>query len=235
MIAEILHDELQKSGQIKGVLEGLAYLAATKVRPEMSRSNRPRHMLRVLLNHEYLLRVIALDAARNLYASLENLLCWDYHYWLQRGSAEVERGELPHAEQFLNQARSISPDDSLVQNEWAYLLFRKAIENPGSTGAPTLVRDATKILEGLMSTPERLSSYPYHVLGSQGLAWSRRGLGSQEKGPYLHSLTATLDEGMRKYPRQKDLRQLHYDLRKECLETAVPKRFFKEPPQGSTR
>ena len=225
VIAEIIHNALHKSGQIKGVLEGLAYLAATKVRPEMSRSDRPQYMLRVLLNHDYLLRVIALDAARNLYASLENLLRWDYHYWLQRGSAEVEKGELPHAEQFLNQARSISSDDSLVQNEWAYLLFRQAIESPGSTGALALVRDATKILEGLMSTSERMSSYPYHVLCSQGLAWSRRGLGSQEKGRYLHSLIATLEEGIRKYPRQKDLVQLHYDLRKEYLEIAVPKRF----------
>ena len=76
-----------------------------------------------------------------------------------------------------------------------------------------------------MSTSERMSSYPYHVLCSQGLAWSRRGLGSQDKGRYLHSLIATLEEGIRKYPRQKNLVQLHYDLRKEYLEIAVPKRF----------
>ena len=76
-----------------------------------------------------------------------------------------------------------------------------------------------------MSTSGRLSSYPYHVLCSQGLAWSRRGLGSQEKGRYLHSLIATLDEGIRKYPRQKDLVQLHRDLQKEYLEIAVPKRL----------
>ena len=225
VIAEIIHDALRESGQIKAVLEGLAYLAATKVRPEMSRSDRPRNMLRVLLNHDYLLRVIGLDAARNLYSALESLLDWDYHYWLQRGSTEVEKGALPAAEQFLNQARSIAPDDSLVQNEWAYLLFRKAIENPGSTGAPELVSDATKILKGLMGTPERLSSYPYHVLCSQGLAWSRRGMGSQEKGRYLYSLIATLKEGTRKYPMQKDLAQLHGDLQKEYLETAVPERF----------
>ena len=225
VIAEIIHNALQESGQIKVVLEGLANLAATKARPEMSRTDRPRQMLRVLLNHDYLLRVIALDAARNLYASLEDLLHWDYHYWLQRGSAEVERGELSHAEQCLNQARSISPDDPMVQNEWAYLLFRQAIESPGSTGAQALVRDATTILKGLMSTSERLSSYPYHVLCSQGLAWSRRGLSLQEKGRYLYSLLAILDEGIRKYPRQKDLVQLQRDLQREYLEIAVPNRF----------
>ncbi len=224
VIAEIIHDALQQSGQIKGVLEGLARLAATKVRPEMSRSDRPRQMLRVLLNHDYLLRVIGLDAARNLYCSLENLLHWNYHYWLQRGSAEVENDELQHAELCLNHARSISPGDPFVQNEWAYLLFRQAIASPGSRGAQELVQDATKILEGLMSTSEGLSSYPYHVLCSQGLAWSRRGLSSQEKGRYLHSLIAILDEGIRKYPKQRDLVQLHHDLKKEYLEIAVPSR-----------
>ena len=222
VIADILHDKLQKSGQIKGVLDSLAFLAASKVRRGMSRSARPQKMLQRLLSHAYLLRVIGVDATRDLYASIESRLHWDYHYWLQRGSAEVEQGQLSHAKQFLSQAKSISPDDPLVQNEWAYLLFKQAVEHPGSAEAPKLVKEATEILNGLMSMEERLSAYPYHVLGSQGLAWSRRGLGSQEKGRYLQSLIATLDEGIRKYPNQKDLRTLHKDLQREYLEIAVP-------------
>ena len=229
VIADILHDKLQESGQIKGVLEGLTLLAASKMGPQMSRSDRPLRMIRSLLNHDYLLRVIGVAATRNLYASLESLLDWDYHYWLQRGSAEVENGKLDLAEQFLNQARSISPDDAFVQNEWAYLLFRRAVEHPGSAAAPELVRKATKILEGLMGRGGHLSAYPYHVLGSQGLAWSRRGLGSQEKQRYLRSIVATLDEGIKKYPKQKDLNRLHRDLKREYLEMAVPTRFFEKP------
>ena len=84
-----------------------------------------------------------------------------------------------------------------------------------------------------MSTSERMSSHPYHVLCSQGLSWSRRGLDSHKKGRYLHSLIATLKEGIRKYPNQKDLVQLHHDLQKEYLEIAVPKRFLGEPPLDS--
>ena len=232
VIADILHDKLQESGQIKGVLEGLALLAASKLGRGMARSDRPRRMIRSLLNHDYLLRVIGVDATRNLYASLESLLSWDYHYWLQRGSAEVENGKLDLAEQFLNQAKSISPHDAFVQNEWAYLLFRQAIEHPGSAAAPKLVREATKILERLMSRGGHLSAYPYHVLGSQGLAWSRRGLGSQEKQRYLRSIVATLDEGINKYPKKKDLNRLHRDLKREYLEMAVPRRFLEKPPNS---
>ena len=76
-----------------------------------------------------------------------------------------------------------------------------------------------------MSMGDRLGAYPYHVLGSQGLSWSRRGLHSQEKGLYLKSLLVALDEGLRKFPGQRDLRLLHRDLRREYLEIAVPKRF----------
>ena len=79
VIADVLHNELHKSGQIKEVLDGLAFLAASKVRPEMSNSDRPRRMIRLLLNHDYLLRVIGVDAARNLYTKLETLLHWNHH------------------------------------------------------------------------------------------------------------------------------------------------------------
>lgn len=223
MIAEIIHDQLQDAGQLKGVIEGLAHLAATKVRQDMSRSDRPKKMLQVLLSHDYLLRVVGLDAARNLYSSLESLLSLDYHYWLQRGSIEVEEGDLNLAEQFLGQAKAIADGDPMVQNEWAYLLLRRAIQHPQSKDAPKLVKEATRILEDLIGKPDRFSSYPYHVLGSQGLAWSRRGMSGQDKGRYLRTLVSTLEEGTRKFPREKDLIKLRDDLKREYLSIAVPK------------
>ncbi|MDE0123861.1 MAG: SIR2 family protein [Bryobacterales bacterium] len=225
VIADTIHNSLQESGQIKSVLEGLVHVAASKIRPTMSASDRPRRMLRLLLNHDYLLRVVGLDSTRNLYVCHERVLHWDYHYWLQRGSAEVEEGQLPLAEHFLNQARSISPGDPLVRNEWAYYLLRKAIDNPMARNARQTVNEATGILESLMAMSHRVSSYPYHVLGSQGLAWSRRGLGTQEKGPYLHSLLQMLEDGVRKYPTARDLLQLRDDLKREYLQIAIPKRI----------
>jgi len=221
LLAEIIHDELQKAGQLKGVIEGLAHLAATKARPNMPTARRPRKMLQVLLSHDYLLRVVGLEVARNLYTSLESVLRWDYHYWLQRGSLEVEVGDLNLAEQFLSQAKSIAGGDPMVQNEWAYLLLRRAIEDPQGKDSPKLVKEATEILEDLIGMPDRLSSYPYHVLGSQGLAWSRRGISGQNKGHYLRMLLSMLEEGIQKFPRERDLLQLRDDLKREYLSIAV--------------
>jgi hypothetical protein len=70
-IADIIRQRLETSGQLAGVVSGLA-----------------------VLSHDMLIRSIGVESARNLYGSLEGLLHWDYHYWLQRGSTEVEQGEL---------------------------------------------------------------------------------------------------------------------------------------------
>jgi hypothetical protein len=135
MIAELLLEEFQKTGQLVDVLSGLALVAATKVTPSLQRSARPWRLLRSILNHEFLIRTIGREAARNLFGEMEPLLAFDSAYWLQRGSLEVEFGDLGLAENFLNQAYNLGPDDLFVQNEQAYLLFRKAIDNPGGPSA----------------------------------------------------------------------------------------------------
>ncbi len=225
VIAEILLDELQKTGQLNQVLSGLAFVAAAKVTPMLHRSARPWRMLRSILNHEFLERTVGTESARNLYGGLEQLLSFDFHYWLQRGSLEVEFGDLAVAENFLNQASSLAPDDAFVENERAYLLFRKAVENPGSPSSPAFVDEATKSLEDLMLTSDRCGAYPYHVLGSQGLAWARRGISSSlEKERFLRKVIKRVQEGRGKFPREVELEKLIEDLNREYLGIAVASR-----------
>jgi hypothetical protein len=59
-------------------------------------------------------------------------------------------------------------------------------------------------------------------MGSQGLAWSRRGTfpkGAKEK--YLRELLAHVEEGTRQFPREADLRVLFEDLKREQMQQAV--------------
>src|SRR5207244_3011735 len=87
-----------------------------------------------LMSHERLLRLLKAPEARAVYADVEAIpvVSNDYHYWLQRGSVEVEAGDLRLAENFLNQARSLVPsgEDYRVETEYAYMLIRKAVGNP---------------------------------------------------------------------------------------------------------
>jgi len=225
VIAEVLHDKLQEQGRMTTVLSGLAFMAASKSSSGMHRSARPRRMLRHFINHEYLLRSIGLEQTRQLYDTLESMLEWDFHYWLQRGSVEVKHDNLGPARQFLNQARSIRANDPFVENEWAYLLFREAIVNPAAADAQKFVDEATGILEDLIDRQSRPGPHPYHVLGSQGLAWSRRGITNpHQKGQYLERLRDVVGEGVEKHLGARDLRKLRQDIEQEYLGIVLPTR-----------
>ena len=221
-IGEIITDSLLKSGQIAGVVLGLAQLAAIRVSPGMRTNERPRRLLRSIINHDFLKRGVGLEKARNLYGELQHRLHWDYHYWLQRGSLEVEIGDLSLAQNFLNQAKGLSPDDPYVLNEYAYLLFARALANPKGETSQKLVEDALAILERLIESNYRGSGHPYHVLGSQGLAWSRRGIqDSRERGTFLKYLVDVLTKGCKKFPRKQELQTLLVELKREYLSIAV--------------
>lgn len=220
-LAEIITDELAKQGQLKEAVIGLARLGAAKVTPSMRRSDRPWRMLIAFINHAFLRRTVGREVARNLYGSLETILSWDPHFWLQRGSLEVEDGDLSLAEHFLGTSRGFNPDDVFLQTEWAYLLFKKACDNPAANDAQEMVKEATESLETLMGRTG--DPYPYHLLGSQGISWARRGItSSREKEAYLKRLIRRVEEGHKRYPKEDDLRQLLADLRKEYMEIALP-------------
>jgi hypothetical protein len=143
-----------------------------------------------------------------LYGDLEQLLTSDYHYWLQRGSFEVEFGDLSHAENFLNQAKGLAPDDPYVDTERAYLMFAQALAAPNTERAVELVEEATASLELQMARLDRRDVYPFHVLGSQGLAWSRKGLHSDaDRERYLRQVLQHVEEGEKRHPRESTIQQ----------------------------
>ncbi|MFY9823663.1 MAG: SIR2 family protein [Thermoanaerobaculia bacterium] len=222
-IAETLRNELQQQGKLSNVLPGLALMAAAKAHPGLPRNSRPWRLLRALLNHDFLFKAVGLEPARNLFGSLEQAREWDYHYWLQRGSLEVEFGDLALAQNFLGQARSLGSDDPIVETEWAYLLFKQAIEKPRSSDSEARVAEAETILEDYIRLRGTTDQYPFHVLGSQGLAWSRRGIrGKDARAKYLQNLLGQLTEGTRKHPKSQDLKVLRRDVQKELLNLAIP-------------
>jgi hypothetical protein len=233
ILAEVIRDRLQQSGQLSGVVYGLALLAATQVNARLRRSAKPWRILRAMLNHAFLQRSLGIESTRNLYGDLEPLLSWDYHYWLQRGSFEVEFGDLSLAENFLNQARGLSPDDPYVETERAYLMYAQAIAAPNTERAITLVEEATASLELQMARLDRRDVYPFHVLGSQAIAWSRKGpFSAVERERYLRKVLQHVEEGAKRNPREPNLQQLVADVRREYLNIAVNSQKGLFPPSS---
>jgi hypothetical protein len=222
VVADIVLEHLQVNAQLKEVLSGLAFAAASKLDMDADRRSRSWRLLIRFINHSFLLRLIGLNDARDIYNELENQLGNDYHFWLQRGSLEVEAGDVRLAEHFLNQARSLNTDDHRIDTEYGYMLMRKAIETPTDPRAADWVNAATQLLEGVISSRGGADSHPFHILGSQGLAWSRRSAPApNEKRRLLAYYLNTVSEGLRRHPFQRDLAQLETDLKREILMTVT--------------
>jgi tetratricopeptide (TPR) repeat protein len=222
IVGDLVVDKLREEAQLQEVLTGLAFAAASKVDPRRERSDRSWRLLVRVIGHEFLIKLLKLHEARAVYEEVENILSFDYHYWLQRGSLEVQVGDVRLAENFLGQARSIRPDDHRIETEYAYMLMRRAWEEPGRTEAPAWLGEGVQILEGVIASRGNADSYPYHVLGSQGLAWVRRArLNPAEARDSLQKFLTIVEDGQRRHPNRRDLQQLVGDLRRESLMTAV--------------
>ena len=103
--------------------------------------------------------------AREVYGDIESLVAFDYHYWLQRGSLEVQQGDLTVATQYLDQARSLSPNDYLVQTAYGDLQMRKASEHPDRRHAGDYLEEGMAILESVITERGRITPYPFPCVG----------------------------------------------------------------------
>lgn len=220
-LADVLVTELGKRTSLGSLIGDLAYVVSAKVNAQTSKSAREFRLLRALLNHDYLIRLTSLEEARVLYERIEELASWNTHYFLQRGSMEVEAGDLRLADNYLSQARSMDAGSSLVATEYAYMRLKKAAAEPSSSSAAVEADEGVAILVEQISSRGHLDEHPYHVLGAQGLKWSRKGIplpSEQEK--FLRKIVKLVEEGTKKHPSNENLRQLLNDLRVELVKVA---------------
>ena len=222
VVAEVVFERLQQEGQLAQPLGALNYALASKVEVGVGGRNRVWQLLKRLINHEFLVKAVDLEEARKIFRELESLLASDYHYWLQRGSLEVECGNLKYAEHFLGQARSLAPEDYRVQTEYGYFLMKKGIEAPTDVRAQAWVEEGMQLLEGVIGTRGEQDFYAYHVLGAQGLAWARRVRTASERRRLLLYCENVVEQGVKRHPFRRDLEQLRLAIQRDVLLTVVP-------------
>jgi hypothetical protein len=132
---------------------------------------------------------------------IETVLRNDHHFWLQRGSLELEDGYPKLAQNFLDQAQALAPDDPYVACTYSHLLFRRALDQVSSLDAKTFVEQARVQLKADILRRGEKNHHAYHILGSQTLAWVRRGLLTfEEKKVLLEELVEIMKEGAQRHP-----------------------------------
>lgn len=218
VIAEVIVKAMSADGTLAPTLTGLCVAAASKVGPATRRSEKAYRRVKAMMNHDWIFHEIGCSSAKQVYNDIETLMSWDYHYWLQRGSLEVECGDLSLAENFLNQAMALNEDDFLVQTEFAYLQLRLAVADPSAEGARRALSEGFALIEHVIRTRGASDPHPYHILGRHGLAWSRRGdVTSAEREELLIFLVRMVDAGYKNHPRDERLRELYVELQNERL------------------
>lgn len=223
VIAERLVDGLASNGQqLVKPLANLAFSVSSQLSPRSDRQNWSFRFLKTLMNNDYLYRMCELEGARAVYDSIEENVNWDHHFWLQRGSLEVKNGDVRKAEQWLDTARSLNPNDAYVTTEFAYMLLRKAISTPEAGEAQAWVDEALTTLRAQITARGRRDAYPYHILGMQGLGWAQKArMSKPDKKVFLSGLLSEVRDGATKHPHTKELRELRDLLQHELLALEV--------------
>lgn len=149
---------------------------------------------------------------------LGGYLSWDHHYFLQRGSLELELGNVDLAENYLLQAEALEPSDPLVGTELGYLRLKKAIVEANGEQARAYYTDGRKTLEGVLVARKHSDPHQIHILAANTLAFSRRSdIAPEERKQLLASAAGWLVEGRRLHGRDERLRELYVTVQNERL------------------
>ena len=226
VVAEQVVTWLRKEGQLAQPVEGLLFAMAVQYLRHRDTRSRAFRMMVHLINHKFMIEEIAdLAAIRSIYESLSRVLADDFHYWLQRGSFELERGDLELAENYLNQARGLAGEDHRVRTAWSYMSLRRAAElaKERSSGWRERALEAISELKDVIELRGTKDAHAFHILGSQGLHYARRAhLTFDERLRLLDDLRNVVGRGAALHPESDELKQLRNDLEKEYLGLATP-------------
>ena len=216
LLAETLHKDLvERDPELGMCYRDLAFSATSTFGPD-TRDNAHGRFIKRLINYRLLKRVLDLEGARSVYEIIQDNLHWDYHFWLQRGSLEVADGDIRYAEQYLNYAKGINSNDDLVITEYAYMLMKRAVSEARSAGSEEGLKQGVQLLRGQIATRGDRDYYPYHVLGSQALAWvARCGWSRDDRVKFLKAIQQDLKEGVARHP--KHLEKLARDIQERVL------------------
>lgn len=182
VVAESALGYFRGEGHLRRWVQMLIFLFAIKYNPnDMTRGRYGKLLIR-FLNHDFLRELMGKNADVELiYGAIEKVLYSEFHFWLQRGSFEIQAGNLDPAETFLLQAQALKPDDVKVETSFCYLLMKRALEDPKTGSSAALAREGLRRLDALLQTRPSTSPHTYEIFLTQGRKWlSVADMGRQE-------------------------------------------------------
>jgi hypothetical protein len=230
MVAELVTQRMRADGTLAGAYGRLLVALAMRQSPAelkdpgLRQRSRRYRVTQTLMNHRSL-DGFRMREARAIYSGAEPYLSQDYHYWLQRGSFEVRRGDRDRAERYLLRSRAEGGDnDFRVDVETYYLQVKKAAANPADGAAVTLADEAYAGLVHMIDTRGQQSAYPFHVLLSQYPKWlAAANLTVGEKRLKFEDLRRLANRAVRQHGNDAGMQDLQRSIEREYLSLAVAK------------
>lgn len=189
-----------------------------------ARRSRTFALYRTLINHYSIFRRFEenIDQARSIYDSLAEYLTNDPQFLLQYGSLELEVGNLQFAENYINQADSLDPDNIFILNAKGHLLLAEGIIAKNRSEAIELRDQGSGILIANMENPEVEDAYCYHIYCSKRLAWLEKwGNSHDDRANELENLREVAHKALRLFPRDRRIQEIASRIDRVYLSVAV--------------
>ncbi|MGP3952834.1 P-loop NTPase [Streptomyces sp. 7N604] len=176
VIADSVVDSVLRANQdqLASVARHLLVFYAARARNIQDNDHPLRRAMIKLLSHT-LMRDLKLpvETVRAIYDAAHDSLQDDRHYWLQRGSFELEHGHLRIARNHLETAKGCDggEQDPLVRTTSSAVHLRSATEAPKKPGLEAAAIDAVHDLHAVTKQRGASAPHSYAILAREGTKW----------------------------------------------------------------
>ncbi|MBK3576745.1 hypothetical protein JHN63_23645 [Streptomyces sp. MBT65] len=175
-IADTVVDTVLKKdpGRLGAVIEFLLKFYAQYSAEIRDNDDPYRRIMVRLLNHSLMVSLpLDVGRVRAIYDTVHELLCDNFHYWLQRGEFELERGDLGIAENHLETAQGCEGGgtDHFVLTAWSAIRLRRSTITPGDGNLLDRALEAIHRLEEVTRRHGGASPHSFAVIAKRGTEW----------------------------------------------------------------
>lgn len=138
------------------------------------RTNRFRRVMVALINHRVMVQSdLPITSVRAIYDELRSYLADDLHYWLQRGSYELEKQQLDRAATDVRAALGCTngATDYKVRTTWGLIAWRLARRDPYDQRLQEEALDAVGALDEVVRAKGSHSPHTFAFLAGEGVGW----------------------------------------------------------------
>jgi len=175
MVSDLLIEYLMKRPQkLAEVWEILLFHYSLKARNITDHNNPDRRNMVRFLSHSLPSRLgLPEDPTREVYTRIRELLEHDFHYWLQRASYEIDKGNLSEAASYLYVAQGCEGghNDFMVMTASGTVTFRRAIARPGDREIGKQVLEVYEDLQAIIHEKRGKSPHTFVTLIQDGYEW----------------------------------------------------------------